>query len=222
MTEHVKCLENGCFGLFSLLFAPSHSFSWLDLICLDLTDAESDWHLTGTLPGQLKSVCVCVCVLVFVLMSDCIHAKEGKRSVKCDRLWQRSSKRLIWKCSPYPEPPGTSSSQGYSRDSSVIGNVNVAPQWSVCMFGSRRLEQNAIKVIPAGAFSPYKKLRRMWVDEGMVSLPVCGLCWPLRFTFCVSNALTDSVSRSLPLRLLFPFSLALLSTETWVTTRYQS
>lgn len=45
------------------------------------------------------------------------------------------------------------------------GNGNVAPQWSVCMFGSRRLEQNAIKVIPAGAFSPYKKLRRMWVND---------------------------------------------------------
>lgn len=37
VTEHVKCLENGCLGLFSLLFAPQTpplSFSllaWLDL-----------------------------------------------------------------------------------------------------------------------------------------------------------------------------------------------
>lgn len=38
------------------------------------------------------------------------------------------------------------------------------------MFGSRRLEQNAIKVIPAGAFSPYKKLRRMWVDDEIHAL----------------------------------------------------
>lgn len=28
-------------------------------------------------------------------------------------------------------------------------------------FHCRRLEQNSIKVIPPGAFSPYKKLRRM-------------------------------------------------------------
>lgn len=68
------------------------------------------------------------------------------------------------------------------------------------MFGSRRLEQNSIKVIPAGAFSPYKKLRRMWVDEeigilcslstihkiNVCSCPVCGMSWPSYFTFCVS------------------------------------
>ncbi|TNN69370.1 Slit 2 protein [Liparis tanakae] len=37
------------------------------------------------------------------------------------------------------------------------------------MFCSRRLEQNAIKVIPAGAFSPYKKLRRIDLSNNQIS-----------------------------------------------------
>lgn len=76
----------------------------------------------------------------------------------------------------------------------------------LCVFGSRRLEQNAIKVIPAGAFSPYKKLRRMWVDEEMrvfctlstihknfCCRPLSSLCWPPCCAFCVSLFLTDSL-----------------------------
>lgn len=83
------------------------------------------------------------------------------------------------------------------------------------MFGSRRLEQNAIKVIPAGAFSPYKKLRRMWVDDEIHALRTAyrNAVFQPRLWLFVSTSLFNfscfslalSLSRSLPLCLLFPF-----------------
>lgn len=100
------------------------------------------------------------------------------------------------------------------------GNVNVAPQWSVCMFGSRRLEQNAIKVIPAGAFSPYKKLRRMWVDEEIHVL--CTLS-TIHKNFCFHPVFVDlrvklymSLSPSLTLWLWLYASLSLVSFFLWI------
>lgn len=89
-----------------------------------------------------------------------VQEKKGKRSEKRNRVGYRSSTALIYTCCP-------SSAMRPRRSAEISGdreNVNAPLQWSVYVCSSR-LEQNAIKVIPAGAFSPYKKLRRMWVEE---------------------------------------------------------
>lgn len=45
-------------------------------------------------------------------------------------------------------------------------------------FPCRRLEQNSIRAVPPGAFSPYKKLRRMWVNGVAQDMSFCKLCRP--------------------------------------------
>uniref|UniRef100_A0A673LCT1 Slit homolog 1 protein n=1 Tax=Sinocyclocheilus rhinocerous TaxID=307959 RepID=A0A673LCT1_9TELE len=56
-----------------------------------------------------------------------------------------------------------------------------------------RLEQNSIKSIPPGAFSPYKKLRRMYVSVRMSWMCVCGLLLTVSLVFRVlyGNKITD-------------------------------
>uniref|UniRef100_A0A3B3YE97 Slit homolog 2 (Drosophila) n=1 Tax=Poecilia mexicana TaxID=48701 RepID=A0A3B3YE97_9TELE len=70
---------------------------------------------------------------------------------------------------PQAEPPGVSGGLQYGIDKCVIGGMLMSPLNGLCVFGSRRLEQNAIKVIPAGAFSPYKKLRRIDLSNNQIS-----------------------------------------------------
>lgn len=123
VTKHVKCLESACLGLFCFLHSLFLSFFLSPgpaRVCLGLTDAESNWHLMEHCPDSLWA-CLLVCVCEHVLTLHMLKRAKDQRDVT--RLWQRSSKRLIWKCSPWSDAPtrGMSSSQGYSRDSSVIG-----------------------------------------------------------------------------------------------------
>lgn len=75
VTEHVKCLENGCLCLFSILFAPSHSsflspgLAWFDL-------SGPDWHLMEHCPDGYG--CMCLCESMYVRLFILKRAKDQR------------------------------------------------------------------------------------------------------------------------------------------------
>ncbi|CDQ87068.1 unnamed protein product [Oncorhynchus mykiss] len=93
-----------------------------------------------------------------------------KKDFTCTDLVANPCSTSANSCSTSANPCSTSANPcSTSANPCTTGNIAKLPESSVRLVINSRLEQNLIKNIPAGAFSPYKKLKRIDLSKNQIA-----------------------------------------------------